>query len=158
MHLKTVNGMMRFYEYQVVFQEVPDEISLCFSISGCPLRCDGCHSPFLWKAGNGTELRESLYKSLLEKYKDMISCVLFMGGEWHENELISKLRYANENGLKTCLYTGLDSVSSEIKNELTYLKTGPWMEDRGGLSSPSTNQLFRNIKTNEILNHLFIKQ
>ena len=40
---------MYYYDFQVVLQEVPGEISLCFSISGCDKHCEGCHSPFLWK-------------------------------------------------------------------------------------------------------------
>ena len=59
-------------------------------------------------------------------------------------------------GYKTCLYTGEEEVSPEILEHLTYIKTGPWIQELGGLSSPSTNQMFKEVKTNSILNHLFI--
>lgn len=71
---------MFYDDFQVVFQEVPGEISLCFSISGCPLRCEGCHSPFLWKEGNGNELTPEYFQTLLDQYSGFATCVVFMGG------------------------------------------------------------------------------
>ena len=135
--------MLRYHDIQVVLQEVPGQISLCFSITGCPLRCEGCHSPFLWKNGSGEILTDELFSDFLDKYKSMISCVLFMGGEWEEKDLIKKLKTAEDN---------------EIKNHLTWLKTGPWIAELGGLDSPETNQKFIEVKTNKLLNHYFVKQ
>lgn len=148
---------MYYYDFQVVLQEVPGEVSLCFSISGCPLRCKGCHSPFLWKEGAGTLLRKENYLLLLNQYKDLASCVLFMGGEWYEEDLVEFLKTANSKGYKTCLYTGEEQVSKFIINELYWLKTGKWEASRGGLNCSNTNQKFINVKTNSIQNHLFIK-
>lgn len=147
--------MLRYHNIQVVLQEVPGQITLCFSITGCPLRCKGCHSPFLWKNGSGNLLTDELFISLIDKYQSMISCILFMGGEWEEEDLIEKLKIAIDRGLNTCLYTGLDDVSDEIKKYLIWLKVGPWIEELGGLDSPKTNQKFINVETNEILNYYF---
>ncbi len=147
---------MYCYEFDVVFQEVPGEISLCFSISGCPLQCPGCHSPFLWKKHSGERLTFDSYKKILYQYYGFATCVLFMGGEWHSDELIARLKWAKKMGYKTCLYTGENEVAPEIVNQLTYIKTGPWVQELGGLNSPHTNQLFKDVKTNTILNHLFI--
>ena len=44
---------------QVVFAEIPDEVSLAINISCCPHRCPGCHSPYLQK-DYGVELDEEL--------------------------------------------------------------------------------------------------
>lgn len=148
---------MYYHDFQVVLQEVPGEVSLCFSISGCPLRCKGCHSPFLWKEGNGNLLNKSTYLSLLNKYENLASCILFMGGEWHEKELVEYLKIANSNHYKTCLYTGEEQVSESILNELNWIKTGKWEALKGGLDNPTTNQKFINVKTNSIQNHLFLK-
>lgn len=148
---------MFYYDFQVVFQEVPGEISLCFSITGCPLQCKGCHSPYLWKKGDGTKLTLKNYHKLLGKYKNYATCVLFMGGEWHKDELKLYLKSAIKEGYKTCLYTGENEVLDEIRNNLTWLKTGKWLSNLGGLSSIHTNQKFIEIKTNKILNHLFTK-
>ena len=149
--------MLRYHDIQIVLQEVPNHISLCFNITGCPLRCKGCHSPFLWKNGSGEILTDVVFISFIEKYKNMISCILFMGGEWEEEDLIQKLKIAKTKGLETCLYTGYDDVSKEIKNQLTWLKTGAWIAEQGGLDSPITNQKFVEIKTNTLLNNLFVR-
>jgi len=148
---------MYYYDFQVVLQEVPGEISLCFSISGCDKHCEGCHSPFLWKEGNGSLLTEEVYTSLLNQYKNLATCVLFMGGEWHPEELVKMLEEAKGKNYKTCLYTGEESVSREISNQLTWLKTGMWKEELGGLESNATNQIFIEVKTNQKLNYLFSK-
>ncbi len=148
---------MYYYDFQVVLQEVPGEISLCFSISGCKLHCEGCHSTFLWKEENGNLLTESAYTSLLNQYKNLATCVLFMGGEWHQDELIKMLQLAKKHHFKTCLYTGEETISEEIKNHLTYLKTGSWKMELGGLESEETNQKFIHIQTNKNLNYLFHK-
>jgi len=151
--------MIHYSDLQIVLQEVPGQISLCFSITGCPLRCKGCHSPFLWKKGMGTPLTDETFVHHIERYKSMISCVLFMGGEWEEEDLIHKLQIAHTYGLYTCLYTGLndEEVSPFIREELTWIKTGRWREELGGLKEKTTNQRFVEVQTGKLLNHLFQK-
>ncbi|CAM1351387.1 anaerobic ribonucleoside-triphosphate reductase activating protein [Tenacibaculum insulae] len=149
---------MYCHNFQIVLQEVPGEISLCFSISGCSLRCEGCHSPFLWKEGSGTFLSEINFEKYLEQYQKFATCVLFMGGEWHEKTLVKFLKIAKAKTYKTCLYTGEKQVSKTILNELTWIKTGKWKKALGGLESLKTNQKFIEIATNTNLNHLFIKK
>ena len=78
----------RFCNQQVVWQEVPNETSLAFLITGCPLGCKGCHSIESWKRGSGQILTEIYLAEQLKKYQDLISCVLFMGGEWLPDNLI----------------------------------------------------------------------
>lgn len=148
---------MFYHDFQIVLQEVPGEISLCFSISGCSIKCDGCHSPFLWKEGNGKLLTENTFNYLLDQYDGFASCVLFMGGEWRESELITFLKSAKNKKFKTCLYTGEEKVSREIESELTWIKIGKWKQHLGGLDSEITNQKFIEIKTNKTLNYLFYK-
>ena len=156
--LNNVGVNMKYFQKDVVFQEVPGEISLSYFICGCPLRCSGCHSPFTWNEQTGTPLSMEAFKETLFRYKGYLTCILFMGGEWHENELIEFLHYARTMGLKTALYTGLDTISSQLLNELTYVKTGPWIPALGGLDAPTTNQRFVQIDTGECLNAAFHKQ
>ncbi len=141
----------------VVFQEVPDEISLCFSITGCQLGCKGCHSTELWKAQNGTPLTNKTFQYWLNKYQPLISCVLFMGGEWNNSALLEKLIIAKKAGLKTCLYSGLDFVAPNLLPHLNFLKTGRWQIEHGGLNNQLTNQRFINVATGELLNYKFTK-
>jgi anaerobic ribonucleoside-triphosphate reductase activating protein len=150
---------MRYYDKQVVFQEVPNEISLAYSITGCKVGCKGCHSAFTWNENTGTELTPLNFAEDLEKYGLLVSCVLFYGGEWHENQLIKLLEIAKyEFRLLTCLYTGRDSISDRVLPHLTFLKTGCWDAKLGGLQSPTTNQLLMNVGNGEVLNHYFIKE
>jgi anaerobic ribonucleoside-triphosphate reductase activating protein len=148
---------MNYSEIEVVLQEVPSEISICFTITGCKLNCKGCHSPHLWKKGSGEKLTEEKYLQILRKYKEFASCVLFMGGEWHRQELVQNLKTAKNMGYSTCLYTGLEKVDKEILSKLTWIKTGSWIQELGGLDCKTSNQRFIEVKTNKILNHLFIK-
>jgi len=146
---------MRYKDYDIVLQEVPNEISLSFTITGCRLACDGCHSPYLWKEGSGSELTPEVFTYILNRYKSLISCVLFMGGEWEPDNLINLLIISKEMGLKTALYSGLEYIDYDIFKKLDYLKLGPWVKELGGLSSEITNQKFINVNTSENLNHLF---
>lgn len=147
---------MKYVEMTVCTQEVPDEISLCLTISGCRLRCDGCHSPYLWKE-HGMELSEDVLLGAIRKYSGMLSCVLFMGGEWYEDELVGLLRLSKTYNLKTCLYTGEDDVSDGIKANLDYLKTGRWISNLGGLDCDLTNQKFINVVSGEDIGWKFKK-
>ena len=147
---------MRYYDYNIVLQEVPNEVSLSLSITGCKLSCDGCHSPYLWKE-HGEILTNEIFTDLLNKYTGLISCVLFMGGEWHEEELVNLLSLSKSMGLKTCLYTGLDKVNDIILSNIDHIKYGKWVKELGGLENINTNQIFLDVKNNKILNNYFIK-
>lgn len=146
---------MNIYNYDIVFQEVPDHISLAFYVCGCPLKCPGCHSPELWTEKSGFPLTQGLFLHLLNKYKGKADCILFLGGEWHQTEVVSFLKEAREHGYKTALYTGLERVTGELESQLNFLKTGPWRQELGGLNSPTTNQVFKDVTSDTILNHLF---
>lgn len=148
---------LRFIAERVVWQEVPGEVSLAFTIAGCPLRCPGCHSSDSWQPDQGTVLTSQYLARRLTTYRGLISCVAFMGGEWHPRALKSRLIQAKQAGLATCLYTGLEDedVPDSLCQQLTYLKTGPWVAELGGLDDPRTNQTFVHIKSGRILNSLF---
>lgn len=148
---------MNYSEIETVLQEVPSEICICFTITGCKINCKGCHSPHLWSEGSGKKLTQEYFLKTLKKYQNYASCVLFMGGEWHKKELAKNLTTAVKMGYSTCLYTGLENVDYEIRSKLTWLKTGPWIKELGGLDSSTSNQKFIEIKTNTILNQQFLK-
>ncbi|GAA0859294.1 anaerobic ribonucleoside-triphosphate reductase activating protein [Aliiglaciecola litoralis] len=149
--------MLNFTAENIVFLEVPDEVSLAFTISGCNLRCKGCHSSESWDQNNGLALSQSYFLQRLQKYQGLISCVLFLGGEWQLSALLPLLKMAKSRQLHTCLYTGRDDVSSTLKDQLTYLKTGRWQQEFGGLESPITNQRLIDLRTGDCLNHRFIR-
>jgi len=153
---------MQFFSKMVVFQEVPDEISLSFSIAGCPFNCEGCSwkNSSVFKKLKPKPLDDSLYQQYLNKYKNYVSCVCFLGGEWEQSDLINKLKIAKNNKLKTCLYTGktLESVDSDIIKNLDYIKVGAYNKKLGGLKCKTTNQKMYDLNKKVCINDKFQKE
>jgi len=146
--------MMRYSYPQVVFQEVPDEISLALSISGCDLKCPGCHSQETWDPQFGDPLTDEELRRLIKRNK-FISCVLFYGGEWNIEELEHKIDLIRKEfpNLKIALYTGrgLNFFNKDFLKKIDYIKVGPYVEKLGPLHSPTTNQRFYVLKNGEII-------
>lgn len=132
---------------QIVFQEVPDEISLAISISGCNLKCPGCHSAFTWDEKYGKPLNIQEIDKLLNQYEGLVSCFLFYGGEWEIDNLLEFINHIKSKNIKVCLYTGLDidEIDERLINNLDYLKTGRYIKSLGGLKEKNTNQKFYKI-------------
>lgn len=148
---------IKYYTKQVCFQEIPDEISFTYFISGCPNRCPDCHSKHLWE-DTGTYVTETLTQDLRTKGM-LCSCVLFMGGDDsdHVESLKLCLDICKRAGYKTALYTGLelDKVDKELLTLLNYIKVGPYKQECGGLKSPITNQrLYKLNKLGEVIEDL----
>lgn len=135
-----------FDTYSITFAEVPDEISLCFSITNCQGRCKGCHSPHL-RENAGSDLFEVL-PHLLQKYKRAISCVCFLGEGNDTDALTDALKMCRDVGAKTALYSGRRSVSAALYELLDYVKVGDYQEDKGALTSPTTNQRMYSVVRN----------
>ncbi len=139
--------MLKIYSYDIVCQEVPDEISLAVNISGCPNHCPGCHSPWLWE-DEGEPMTEELMEGLIGKYSAAITCVCFMGGDADpvQIEAMAKWIKGKYPNLKTAWYSGRKAVPEgfELKS-LDYIKLGPYIEALGGLKSPETNQAIYRI-------------
>lgn len=146
---------LRYVNEQIVWQEVPGETSLAFTITGCPLRCKGCHSSEYRNPKIGEPLLAEYFQARLEKYRGLITCVLFLGGDWLPMLLQPLLEQARRAQLHTCLYSGFDRIPNSLLAHLTYLKTGPWIALRGGLDNPHTNQRFIDLRSNELLNYKF---
>ena len=82
-----MSNSLFFSNPQVVLQEVPDELSLAVSISGCNLGCKGCHSSETWDKYYGSELTDIVLYNLLTKHKH-ISCICFMGGDRYADQIV----------------------------------------------------------------------
>lgn len=154
---------LKYCSYDIVFQEVPNETSLVFNISGCPHKCEGCHSKYLWDyVGNYVK---NDYLKIIDRYNTFVTCVCFMGGDQNIEELYLFIKSIKEKypSLKTCIYSGLQSITSftDLINDdiIDYLKIGPYIKEYGGLDSEKTNQKFYRIKNKEFedLTHLFRK-
>lgn len=152
---------LKYISYDIVFQEIPGETTLAINISNCPNRCKGCHSPYL-QEDKGETLTFDKLCCIINKYIPAISCVCFMGGDISPkkiNELAEKTR--TKYNIKTGWYSGKPELSKEINiNNFDFIKTGPYIERRGGLSSPFTNQRFYIISNGNMIlsNKTFIKK
>lgn len=132
--------MLKYVNYDVVFQEIPDEVTLAINISGCQNKCPGCHSPEL-QTDIGEPLTEEVILNLLDKYGDSITCVCFMGGDHDEVGLYYLACLIKSKNKKVAVYTGGYTIHSlELTNILNYVKLGKYSERHGPLTSPSTNQ------------------
>ena len=140
---------------QITTQDVPDELTLAISMSGCPLHCKGCHSSFTWDEKFGEPFTDEKLESLIKRNK-YISCVLFYGGEWQLERLLELIDIVKQHNLKVCLYTGLmleevKQTKAKLLEVLDYIKVGRWIEKLGGLNKKTTNQrLYKiDIKNNK---------
>ena len=107
--------MLRYINTDIVFQEFPDEVTFAINISGCPCRCPGCHSQFLW-ANRGDELTAEALSALIHGAKDTITYVGFMGGDGDPAAVDLLAKYVQEchHGLKVGWYTGRTAISPLI--------------------------------------------
>lgn len=134
--------MVKYYNYDIVFAEIPDETTLALNITNCPNRCKGCHSPHLQK-DIGHILNEDELKALLGNYGRSVTCVCFMGGDaapFEIAELSEKTKYFMPH-LKTAWYSGGKCLPENFPyKDFDYIKLGSWDESAGPLTSRTTNQ------------------
>ena len=155
--------MLRFVNYNIVFQEVPGEVTLAINLSNCPNRCEGCHSPYL-RENVGEILDNDVLLGLLEKYGNAITCVCFMGGDASPQDVEQCsvfLRNQTNGRLKIGWYSGKNSFPKECSlQNFDYLKLGAYVEHLGGLDSKTTNQQFYKIDNGSLMNitEVFLKK
>ena len=151
--------MLKCYSYDIVCQEIPDEISLAVNISCCPNRCPGCHSPWLWD-NEGEDMTEDMLSVLIGKYSAAITCFCFMGGDAEPMEIMRLARWIKSRwpGIRTAWYSGKESIPEGFDITcLDYIKLGPYIEALGGLKSPDTNQALYRIASDATLTRIYIK-
>ena len=119
--------MLKYVDYKVTFSEVPDEISLCINLSGCPHKCEGCHSPYL-QEDIGEELNTEVLTKLI-KENEGITCVCFMGGD-------------NDIPYLSWMADFHPTMDRPICKSFDFIKIGPYIERYGPLTNPNTNQRF----------------
>ena len=137
--------MLKVASFDIVFQEIPGEVTLALNLSNCPCHCPGCHSQHLAQ-DIGEVLNEELMDGLIARYGSMITCVAFMGGDAEPEEVAKWARkvkglQVTGYGLRTAWYSGRMNMPKDEK-AFDYVKLGPYIESLGGLKSPDTNQRF----------------
>ena len=143
--------MLKVASFDIVFQEIPGEVTLALNLSNCPCHYPGCHSPHLAE-DIGEPLNEELMDGFIARYGSMITCVAFMGGDAEPEEVARWAEYVKGSrvtgyGLRTAWYSGRTIFPREHRNPSTpsqsafdYVKLGPYIEALGGLKSEQTNQ------------------
>ena len=136
---------MKYTDTEVVFREIPDEITLAINLSNCPIHCEGCHSPELWE-DIGTELTFDELEKLIDNNPG-VSCICFMGGDAEPDTVVVlgefiKAKYPN---LKVGWYSGQKTFPHYDLEAFDYIKIGPYIKERGGLDNPNTNQKFYEV-------------
>lgn len=135
--------MLHYANNDIVFQEFPDEVTLAVNVSGCPCRCPGCHSKYLWDEV-GECLTEEALLAMVDHYGTTITCVGLMGGDAHPLEVLRLLSMVRRERphLRTGWYSGRQELPEGFEDfpAPDYVKLGPWRAERGPLSAPTTNQ------------------
>ncbi|MBR1851378.1 MAG: anaerobic ribonucleoside-triphosphate reductase activating protein [Bacteroidales bacterium] len=133
--------MLKFVNTDVVFQEIPDEVTLAINLAGCPCHCPGCHSPYLW-ADEGTPLTTSAIDNMIAHNRN-ITCVALMGGDAEPSMVEQLARHIRSThpGLKAAWYSGRTILPPSINHRnFDYIKIGPYLKHLGPLRSKLTNQ------------------
>ncbi len=142
--------MLKYVNSDIVFQEIPDEVTLAINISGCPCHCPGCHSKYLWN-DIGNRLDAGAIDSMMAKYGYAVTCICFMGGDAEVSALVSLSQYIRKKyqSVKVGWYSGREKVEPPcITQVFDYVKFGPYVEALGGLKSRNTNQRLYMRKAN----------
>ena len=136
--------MLKYTSHDVVFQELPDEISLAFNIANCPFNCFNCHTPEL-KENIGKPLNMKVISKLLEKYPT-VTCIIFFGGDKNPGDVWTLFHdIKSQFSIKTCWYSGRKRLEPEYTKQdflsvFDYIKLGPYIEEKGPLNKETTNQ------------------
>lgn len=137
--------MLRYIEFGLSHQEVPEESAICIYISGCPNHCPNCHYPELQDPLNGDPLLEQL-PNIIDLYYAQATCVCLLGegdgSKMDRGELVECAKYILKRGLKSCLYSGRDVQPEKWMNCFDYIKLGSYKEKFGDLYKITTNQRF----------------
>ena len=138
--------MRKFLNTMLVFEEIPDKISLAVNMTNCQNKCVGCHSPQLRK-DIGKELTEEVVDELI-KENEGINCFLFMGEGNDKDSLIKMARYIKEKyaSLSLAIYSGRDNVEDDFYKLFDYVKIGPYIAKFGPLNKDTTNQRLLKIE------------
>ena len=134
--------MLKYVNTAIVFQEIPDEVTLAINISNCPCCCPGCHSRYLWD-DIGLPLDVDAIDDFVGRYGRQVTCVAFMGGDADPVGVSMLAQYVHEQypELKVAWYSGRLRVPPSVSwSDFDFIKIGPYIQHLGPLKQPTTNQ------------------
>ena len=154
--------MIKYVDTQIVFSEIPEEITLAINISNCWFHCPKCHSAWL-QQDVGKDLTLETLDKLIQNHVAGITCVCFMGeGDFDQKYINARARFIKQHypKLKVGLYTGRAVFPPNLDlMHFDYVKIGPYNEQKGPINKPTTNQrLYKVINgCTEDITYLFWK-
>jgi len=134
--------MLKYVNSGIVFQEVPDEVTLAINISNCPCRCPGCHSHYLWE-DIGLPLDADAIDAFVAQYGADITCIAFMGGDADPKGVNQLAQYIREEHpqFHVAWYSGRIRIPAAVNvSDFDYIKIGPYIRHLGPLKEYTTNQ------------------
>ena len=134
--------MLKYVNTGIVFQEIPDEVTLGINISNCPCHCPGCHSRYLWE-DVGLPLDTEAIDAFVNQYGNEISCIAFMGGDAEPTSVNRLAQYIHEEHpqFKVAWYSGRIRIPrGVVRADFDYIKLGPFIKHLGPLKQTTTNQ------------------
>jgi len=134
--------MLKYVNSGIVFQEVPDEVTLAINISNCPCRCPGCHSHYLWE-DIGLPLDADAIDAFVAQYGADITCIAFMGGDADPKGVNQLAQYIREEHpqFHVAWYSGRIRIPAAVNvSDFDYIKIGPYIRHLGPLKEHTTNQ------------------
>jgi len=134
--------VLKYYNYDVVLAEVPDEVTLAINITNCPCHCPGCHSAFL-SEDIGEELTTERLSEIIKSHAG-ITCIAFMGGDIAPDEIVKLAKFVHDTTkLKVAWYSGRDELADATCRhfrDFDYIKLGHYDAEKGPLDKRTTNQ------------------
>ncbi|MFA6726778.1 MAG: anaerobic ribonucleoside-triphosphate reductase activating protein [Prevotella sp.] len=150
--------MLKYVNTGIVFQEIPDEVTLAVNLSNCPIKCPDCHSSYLWE-DIGEELTSEVIDHWVKKLGTDITCISFMGGDSDPASVDRLACYIHQTypEYKVGWYSGRQKLSIEVKKEhFDFIKLGPYRSQLGGLKEKTTNQkLYKKTENGEFVDITF---
>ena len=140
--------MLKYVNTDIVFQEIPDEVTLAINISNCPCRCPGCHSRYLWE-DTGQLLDTDAIDSFVLQYGNDITCIAFMGGDGDPKGVCLLAQYIREKHPQYHIawYSGRIRIPAVVTiTDFDYIKIGPFIRHLGPLKERTTNQRLYRIR------------
>lgn len=135
--------MIKYAGYDIVFQEIPDEVTMAVNLSLCPNRCEGCHSPYL-REDIGKELTEQELDTMVAPYLGEITCICFMGGDGDPSGVARLAEHVHDKyagTLLTAWYSGKSEYPKDFdRKAFDFVKLGPYIPACGPLNRKTTNQ------------------
>ena len=148
--------MLKYVNTGIVFQEIPNEVTLAINISNCPCHCPGCHSHYLWE-DIGLPLNADAIDAFADQYGKDITCISFMGGDSDPKGVNQLAQYIHEEHpeFKVAWYSG-KTIISPMVNKKDFSWSFEEAYNKPAVVSPERGRYFRGYHSSFLAEITFI--